>query len=154
MSYLTPVQAVPTLPPTIIYEEAQYPLKNQLQDLYTQIADVVNLKASNEIHQLNQLPTNDFWVDGRTIFTKTIATGTLAQGATNTIAHGITGFMTLVKHEIAVTNGTNQRMLPYANPTAADSAAVDVNATNVVITTGASFGAGYSGFITLFYTTT
>jgi len=156
--YLGPVPNIPTLGPVNIFPEDQYRLEDQIDWIYTDIAYCVNDKARSEDYLLQEDITNDNWVvtdpstqDGQPIFRKTFATGVLAAGV-NTIPHGITDFTTLVNHEITVTDGTTSRMLGYAHPTAANAASVDVNATNVVITLGAGFGAGYSGWITLRYT--
>jgi hypothetical protein len=89
---------------------------------------------------------------GKQFFRLTIPTGVLAAGATNTIPHGIVTIDKLVNDRVMVSNGTNQRKLGYSSSVAANAASVDVNATNVVIVTGAGFGAGYSGFICIEYT--
>lgn len=156
--YLEPVPNIPTLGPVNIFPQDQYRLEDQVDWIYTDIAYCVNDKKRSDQYLLFEDITNDNWVvtdpsiqDPQPIFRKTFATGVLAAGA-NTIAHGITNFTTLVDHRISVTDGTTSRMLGYANPTAANSAAVDVDATNVTITLGAGFGANYSGYITLYYT--
>jgi len=157
-NYLEPVPNIPTLSPVNIFPDDQYKVEDQLDWIYDNIAYCVNDKARSEQYLMFEDITNDNWVvtdpstqDAQPIFRKTFATGTLAAGA-NVIAHGIVNFTTLVNHTISVSNGTNQRMLGYANPTAANAAAVDVDATNVTITLGAGFGAGYSGYCTLYYT--
>lgn len=151
MSY-TSQPLIPTLSPVNIYAEDTRPMKDQINDIYITISSVVNDKKRRDTYLQIEDITSDIWVDGKVVFRKVIPTGTLTAGATNTIAHGITTIQTLVDIRVMVTNGTNQRLLGYASPTAANAAAVDVNATNVVITTGASFGAGYSGFICMEYT--
>ena len=90
-------------------------------------------------------------MDGKPVYQKVVEIAALAAGVNNT-AHGIQTLDTLVDVRVMVSNGTNQRLLGYANPTAANSAAVDVDATNIVITTGAGFGANYEGYAILFYT--
>ena len=156
--YLGPVPNIPTLGPVNIFPEDQYKLEDQIDWIYDDIAYCVNDKARSEQYLLLEDITNNNWVvadpstqDGQPIFRMTFATGALAAGV-NTIPHGIIGFVTLVNHEITVTDGTTSRMLGYPSPVAANAASVDVNATNVIITLGAGFGAGYSGYITLRYT--
>lgn len=156
-SYLEPVPAIPSLPPLNIFDDDTQPMEEQLDSMYTMTADVVNDKARAELYLLQEDITNDTWVSSTPedisdpIFRNVIATGVLAAGA-NVIAHGITNFDTLVNIRVMVTNGSNQRLIPYANPTAANSAAVDVDATNVTITLGAGFGANYEGYIIMQYT--
>lgn len=156
-SYIEPIPNVPTLSPTNIYEEDTQPIRDQLDKIYTDTSNVVNDKARREQYLTTEDITADTWVEPdpqgnpNPIFRKAIATGVLAAGA-NTIAHGITDFDKLVNIRVMVTDGTNHRLIPYANPTAANSAAVDVDATNVVITLGAGFGANYQGYILIWYT--
>lgn len=156
--YLEPVPNIPTLGPVNIFPEDQYRLEDQIDWIYTDIAYCTNDKARSEQYLLFQDITNNNWVvtdpstqDAQPIFRKTFATGVLAAGA-NVIAHGIADFVTLVNHEITVTDGTTSRMLGYPSPVAANAASVDVDATNVTITLGAGFGAGYSGYCTVRYT--
>lgn len=151
-SYLGPVPNIPTLSPVRIYADDQYELKDQLDDMHIDIAFIVNDKKRRDQYLQTEDVTTDTYVNGEVIFRKVIPTGVLNQGATNNIAHGITGLVTLVNIFVNVSNGTNQRMLGYASPNVTDMAAVDVNGTNVVILTGATFGANYSGQIYIFYT--
>lgn len=155
MTSYTSIPALPTLSPTNFYSEDQQPIRDQLDNVYTDIANVTNDKARRYNYQImldNENITNDLWVDGDTIFNKVIATGTITAGATNNIPHGIDTIDILVNIRVMVTDGTTQRLLGYANPTAANSAAVDVDATDVIITTGAGFGAGFEGYVYMEYT--
>jgi len=151
-SYLGPVPNIPTLEPVNIYEESQIPLKDQVDEIYTKTAFVVNDKKRRDQYLQQEDITTDTWVDGLPIFTKTVAISAIPVGATTNYPHGIAGLKTLVDIRIMVTNGTTQRLLGYAHPTAANAAAVDVNATNIVITTGASFTANMAGYAIMQYT--
>lgn len=153
-SYLGPVPNIPTLAPTNFYPEDQQPIHDQLAIVYTDIANVVNDKKRSDNYQLNlnfENVTNDVWVDGKPVFKKVLATGTLAAGA-NVIPHGITTLQTLVDIRVMVSNGTLQRPIPYASPVANAEASVDVNSTQVGINVGAAFGANFSGYIIMEYT--
>ena len=151
-SYLGPVPNIPSLPDVNIYADDQMPLRDQIDSIYTNIAFIVNDKKRRDQYLQIEDITTDTWVNGEPIFRKVIPTGVLIQGATNNVPHGITTIESLVNIFVVVTNGSNQRMLGYASPTIANCASVDVNATNVVIVTGATFGVGYSGYIYMFYT--
>jgi len=151
MSY-TSQQLIPMLSPVTIYKEGQRPLTDQLNDLYINISDIVNDKKRCDQYLQEEVITNDVWVDGKAIFRLTVPTGVLVAGATNTIPHGITTLETLVNDRVMVSNGTNQRKLGYSSSVAANAASVDVNTTNIVIVTGAGFGANYQGFAILEYT--
>lgn len=154
VSYLEPVPNVPSLSPTSIFQDDSQPLLEKLNQSYTDTANVVNDKKRRDTYLTQEDITNDNWVNQKAIFRKTIripATGNLAVGINN-VPHGISSLETLVSFRSIVTNGTNQRPLPYASPTAANSASVDVTSTNIVIETGASFGANFNGYAHLEYT--
>ena len=152
MTSYTSQQLIPMLSPVTIYKEGQRPLTDQVNDLYISISDIVNDKKRADRYLQEEVITNDVWVDDKAVFRLTVPTGALTAGATKNIPHGITTIETLVNVRVMVTNGTNQRLIGYANPVAANSGAVDVDATNVVITLGAGFGASYSGYAILEYT--
>lgn len=151
MSYLASTPNIPSLSPTHFYPHGQQPLEDQLNDAWTDVSNIVNDKARRYNYILTEQVTNDTWVDGKAVYQKVVEIAALAAGVNNT-AHGIQTLDTLVDVRVMVSNGTNQRLLGYANPTAANCAAVDVDATNIVITTGAGFGANYEGYAILFYT--
>lgn len=150
-SYLEPVPNIPSLSPTSSFQEDNEPLLDKLSRNYTDTANVVNDKARRQIYLTQEDITNDSWVDNKAIFRKTVDIPALAVGVNN-VAHGITNLETIVSFRAIVSNGTNQRPLPYASPTAANSASVDVTTTNIVIECGASFGANFNGYAHLEYT--
>lgn len=150
-SYLGPVPDIPSLAPTNFYAEDQQPIRDQLDKVYTDIANVVNDKKRRDIYLQTEVITNDLWVNNKAVFTKTIAVPAIAAGANN-IAHGITTIADLVDIRVVVSDGTTRKILPYASPTAANSASVDVTGTNIVITAGAGFGANFTGYAIIQYT--
>lgn len=159
-SYVEPIPNIPTLAPTNIYQEDTQPIRDQLDKIYTDVSNVVNDKARAYKYLTTEDITNDLWVDTdpegtpNPVFTKTVAlSAPLAAGA-NVTAHGIVDFDKLVNVRAMVTDGSNNRLIPYANPVAANSAAIDVDATNITITVGAGFGANYDGYVILQYTKT
>ncbi len=77
----------------------------------------------------------------RTVFRKVIDFGALPNTATKSVAHGITLGTTLSATKIygAATNvGTSLIPLPYASPTLADNIELNLDATNVNVTTGSN----------------
>lgn len=155
-SYLEPVPAIPTLSPTNIYPEEVQPLENQIDQIYTDVSNVMGDKKRSDTYLQTEDITNDIWTTSVAdepvpIYRKTIPTGVLAAGP-NTIPHGISQFGTLVDIRVMVSDGTNQRKLGYASPTPGDCASVDTDATNVVIFLGGTFGVGYEGYIIMEYT--
>ena len=152
-SYLQSVPDIPSLAPTTFYEEDIQPLRDQIQLIYPQIADIVNDKKRRDSYLQQEVVTADLWQDGKSIYTKTVSLGTLTQGATNTIAHGITTIDWLVNVIVSARNATpSRRVIGYSSPTIANTASIDVNNTNIVIVTGATFGAGFVAWATLYYT--
>lgn len=159
-SYIEPIPNIPTLAPTNIYQENTQPMRDQLDKIYTDVANVVNDKARSYRYLTTEDITNDVWVQAdpqgnpNPVFTKTVALAAPLIAGANVTAHGITDFDTLVNVRAMVTDGTNHRLIPYANPTAANAAGIDVDATNITITVGATFGANYDGYAILQYTKT
>lgn len=152
-SYLASTPNIPSLSPTTFYPNDQQPLQDQLNNAWTDVSNIVNDKARRYNYLETEQVTNDTWVDGKAIYLNVvdIPSSALAAGVNN-VAHNIATIDTLVDVRVMVTDGSNQRLLGYANPTAANSAAVDVDATNIILTVGAGFGAGYSGKAILLYT--
>ncbi len=158
MNYIEPVPNVPSLSPVNIYEEEIQPLNVQVDKVYTDTANVVNDKARREQYLLQEDITADTWPNENQneiplqVFRKTLETGVLTAGIANIIPHGIVTIDRLIDIRVMVTNGTTRRFIPYASPILANNASVDVTSTNVTITLGATFGAGYSGYIIMQYT--
>lgn len=150
-SYLEPVPNIPTLAPTNVYQEDEQPIRDQLDKIYTDVANVVNDKKRRDTYLQTEDITNDVWVNNTPVFTKTIAIPAINAGV-NTIPHGIITISDLVDIRIVVSDGTTRKILPYASPTVANSASVDVTITDIVITAGASFGANFAGYAIIQYT--
>lgn len=98
-----------------------------------------------------EINTGTKWVDGSTIYKKTINIGNLPNNTTKTVAHNITNFSTLIKLEGNFTNGTNSASIPYSAPTTSKNVQAYIDATNVTIGTGEDRSA-YSGYVTVYYT--
>lgn len=93
------------------------------------------------------------WVDGKTIYEKTVNCGTLPNGTSKTVAHNISNLGNIVSIKgIAYETNGNTLPMPYLN---ADNfnytVQLEVNSTNIVFNTKIDFTA-YTGFITIQYT--
>lgn len=95
--------------------------------------------------------TGTKWIDGKSIYRKTVNIGSLPNATTKTITHNISGFGLLVKLEGCFTNGTNSGSLPYSATTTAKAVQVYTDATNITVITGEDRST-YSGYVTLYYT--
>lgn len=152
-SYIQSVPDIPSLEPTQFYKDDTQPLQEQLEIVYQRISDIVNDKKRRDQYLQQEIVTNDLWQDGKSIYCKTIHLGVLTQGATNTIAHGISTIDWLVDAVVSAKDATpNRRMIGYASATGANEASLDVGDTNIVIVTGATFGVGFDAWATLYYT--
>lgn len=93
------------------------------------------------------------WVDGKSIYKKTLSIGSLPNAGAGNTAHGIKSLNRVMGVTGYATDGTNHYPLPYGSPTANDNIEVAVNATNIVVTTGKD-RSGETGYVVLEYTKT
>lgn len=89
------------------------------------------------------------WVDGRTIYRKTIDVGALPNTTSKSVAHGVTPSLVIRAYGHAY-NGVVHLPLPYAQVVAANSIGINVTAVNIVIESGADRST-YAGFVTIEY---
>ena len=90
------------------------------------------------------------WIDGSTIYKKTVNLGTLPSGSKN-VAHGISNLAYVIKSEGYATNTTILLPLPYVATTISSQIGFNIYNGNIVVQTG-SDRTGYSGYLTLYYT--
>lgn len=94
------------------------------------------------------------WVDGSTIYQKTVNLGTLPNATTKNVAHNISNLKAIIKLETIATNGTTYASLPFVNTSAvASNINVNANGTNIVIMTGTN-RTTWSAYTTVYYTKT
>lgn len=93
------------------------------------------------------------WIDGSTIYKKTVSTGALPNTGTSTIDTGISNVALIIKFEGYCTNGVGAfRPLPCPTDNGSGSVRVDVNSYNSLrIITGSDWSS-HSGYVTLYYT--
>lgn len=110
------------------------------------IPAVINYSTSEQ-------DTGQKWIDGKTIYQKTVYIGSLPNAAAKNVAHGIASLDRIVRMYGTANSGTVELPLPFTSPTASGSVQINRNAANLDITTGTD-RSGYSGYITLTYTKT
>ena len=104
-------------------------------------------------YSTSEVDTGFTWVDGKSIYKKTISIGALPNNTTKNVAHGITSIDKIINWTGASTNTLNNQAILLPSPANA-TFTVAVNNTNIVITT-TSDRSGYSySYITLYYTKT
>ena len=102
-------------------------------------------------YSTSEINTGAKWIDGSTIYKKTINFGSLPNNNTKSIAHGITNLKTYVKPIEAMmldSAGTSCWSIPYTYVLL-----VSADATNVNIRTNSDLTA-YNAYATVYYTKT
>lgn len=98
--------------------------------------------------------TGGTWVDGKTIYKKTISFGALPNATDKTVAHGITNLGMVVKLEGVATNGTYYYNLPLVYQGSDSNYNVELYATSTVVGVKANTNRSMftSSYITIYYT--
>lgn len=98
--------------------------------------------------------TNSTWVDGKTIYKKTISFGALPNATTKTVAHGISGISHIIDMKAVAWNSSGTTIvLPYAHPQSVQyQVSWHVDNTNINIITGDDKSGYSSCYVTLYYT--
>lgn len=97
------------------------------------------------------------WIDGRTIYQKTVDCGTLPNNTDKNVAHGISNLDYVIhcygvaKRPAAGSTVMNNLLLPYSHQTSANNIALSVNSTNITIRTGNDRTAFTSSYVTIEY---
>lgn len=112
-----------------------------------------NSQQSTRSYSTSEAYTGESWIDGKSIYRKTIDIGTLPNATTKTVAHGISNLGLVIKAEGFASESSGVRMtFPFASVAAVgDQVAMRFEATNIVIITGVDCSS-FSGYVTLYYT--
>jgi hypothetical protein len=104
-------------------------------------------------YSLTEQDTGRKWVDGKSIFQKTVAIAAGPNNSTVNVAHGITGLDTIVTYEMMLNHSGDQRFVPNVEATAAIQLHNAFSATNIILVSGTGGDYHlYSGHCTLYYT--
>ena len=100
----------------------------------------------------SEVDTGFKWVDGKTIYKKTVSLGAMPNNTNKNVAHGITTPDTFIKQEGMITDGTNTHTLPTVSSNT-NTAAIRIlfTSTNIVLQTNANWST-YAGYSTIWYT--
>jgi len=100
----------------------------------------------------SEVDTGFKWVNGKTIYKKTVSLGAMPNNTIKNVAHGITTSDTFIKQEGMITNGTNTHTLPtVSNSTNTAALRISFTSTNIVLETNANWST-YTGYSTIWYT--
>ena len=104
-------------------------------------------------YSTSEQSTGITWINGKTIYQKTINIGNLPNATMKTVAHGITGITAVIKIEGWCYFAGIWRKLPtmYRGSEIAYNTAVEVDSTNIVIANQAD-RSGFTGYVTIWYT--
>lgn len=107
-------------------------------------------------YSLTEQDTGTKWIDGSTIYKKTISCGALPDAGVKNIAHGISNISRILKMDGYAYHPSNQFTIPlqFVSTTAINSVVVNASGPNIVITTGIDRSSFTESYITLYYTKT
>jgi len=91
------------------------------------------------------------WVNGDTVYTKTVDLGNLPNATTKNVAHGITGLSQVIRFYGAGYNSGVPNWIPIPYATSGDLMSVIINATNISLVTAQNLSA-LTGTLTIEYT--
>lgn len=132
------------------YHAAATPSANKIPvfDSNTQLPDRNIFKE----YSTSEINTGNKWVDGKTIYRKTINFGAMPNSTTKSVSHGISGLSAVLNIYGWATNGTNYITVPRGAPAGTNSIESYANSTDVMCVTSANWTAYSSSYITLEYT--
>lgn len=119
--------------------------KCMMSDEQTSVEDALNYSTTE--HVVGK------WINGSTLYEKTINFGSLPNTTTKNVAHGITNLSAVVEIKGYIKQSSNYYPLPLGTFNANNNPQVSVNNTNVSIITNADWSTG-SAVVTIRYTKT
>lgn len=101
-----------------------------------------------------EVNTGAAWIDGSTIYKKTVNTGTLPDQSMSWTAHGISNLSRVIKFEGNAYDSTNSMYipLPFSGTTGTNVVGVRANGTNIYIISPEDFSSYTESYVTLYYT--
>ena len=104
-------------------------------------------------YSTSETDTKVKWIDGSTIYRKTINFGALPDSTTKSVAHNVSNMDNIIKIEgMSWDSSGNFTPLPSPSPGSAYSIEVYANRTNVSVYTGTDRSSITNAYITLYYT--
>lgn len=106
-------------------------------------------------YSTNEVNTGAKWIDGKTIYKKTVDTGALTNATSKQIPHGITNLSKVIKIEGYTLNPTSSQNLPLCYSTSNalnNNIGVFVEGANIEMRIGADRTAFTESYVTLYYT--
>lgn len=106
-------------------------------------------------YSTNEINTGTKWIDGKTIYKKTVDCGTLPNNTSKDVAHNISNLDTIINIQGVSIAGSGRVMpLPMVGGTAQYDVTMDIYAGNIELTTFADRTAYTKTYVTIYYTKT
>lgn len=145
------------LPTTRVFTKDPTEMRNTLTDVYTEIANAVNIRDIALYDQSEIINGQQYFFPNnpqrkRTAYRKVFSIGAIAAGATLNTAHGLTNVSIYTRiYGTCITATPDYRPIPYVSTTLNQQISIRVTATNIVIVNGAGAPAITSGIVVLEY---
>lgn len=114
-------------------------------------ADKIDLSTLGGNYSTSEVDTGFTWVDGKTIYKKTVNFGALPNNTTKAVAHSISNLGQVIRIDGIVNTGSSWQPLGYYDGGATRVAYAGNTNVNIYTTSDQS---GFSAYITLYYTKT
>lgn len=106
----------------------------------------------SESYSTEEKATGEQWIDGSTIYEKTVSCGALPNTTSKTVAHGIANISKIVEIKGYATNGTLYLPLPFAGASSTTGVSVYAGASDISIEAGMNRSNFTESYVTLRYT--
>lgn len=105
-------------------------------------------------YSTSEVDTKVKWIDGKTIYRKTVSCGTGPNNTSKSTPHGISNLKRVIRYEGYGYDGSSCIPLPFASISAPASVQIHSDSTNIYITTGVDRSNLTETYMTLWYTKT
>lgn len=103
-------------------------------------------------YSTSEVATPYTWIDGKTIYKKTINTGTLPNATSKTVSHSISNLYRVIKMEGYAYNGSTNIGMPLVSTNADYNVQATVTSTNISLQCIADRSGFTESYVTLYYT--
>lgn len=118
---------------------------------------IIPVVDSMDDYSTEEVDTQRKWIDGKTIYKKTINFGALPNSTTKGVAHNISNLDSIINCEVMAYSSLYSSWMPLPQPSkslASDSIEFVINSVNILIATAIAYWKDYTAYVTLYYTKT
>lgn len=105
-------------------------------------------------YSINEVDTKVKWINGKTIYRKTVATGAMPNNTRKQVAHGISNLDFIISMSGAAYGNSTYLPIPYTDTTSASSLGLYASTTDLILFTSANMSYLTTSYVTLYYTKT